>query len=377
MLGHPGAYLHFPWCVKKCPYCDFNSHPLRGDDAQAQFAAYTDALTRDIAAQLEDDEAVFASVFLGGGTPSLFAPGYIGRALAALPLEAGAEVTMEANPGTTEFADFADYLAAGVNRVSLGAQSFDDGMLARLGRIHSAAETHRAFALAREGGVANINLDLMWGLPEQTVAQAVADLEAAIALAPEHLSWYQLTIEAKTEFARRTPILPVEDRLAEMEAEGLALLADAGYERYEISAFARGSQGQDDWRCRHNLNYWRFGDYLGAGAGAHGKRTSRESRVQVSRTTKPSQPRLYLLDSLPTDTTPVEKSALPLEFMMNALRLVGGVDIEVFAARTGGRWADVESTWQALAERKLVEPDRCATTPLGLRYLDTVLAAFV
>ena len=377
MLEQPGAYLHFPWCAKKCPYCDFNSHPLRAEDAQAQFETYTQALTQDVARQLRDEPIAFESVFLGGGTPSLFAAEHIAAALDALPLAAAAEITMEANPGTTEFADFGDYRRAGINRLSLGAQSFNDELLQRLGRIHQAAETHRAVALAREGRIDNLNLDVMWGLPEQTVAQALTDLETAIALRPEHISWYQLTIEPKTEFARRTPVLPVEEHLAEMEREGLALLADAGYARYEVSAFALTSI-DTDWRSRHNLNYWQFGDYLGAGAGAHGKRSWREDgELHIERTAKASQPRLYLADSVATTTSPVTSDARPLEFMMNALRLVEGVPAETFAARTGIAWQDIAPVWDPLVAKGLVEPERCATTALGLRYLDSVLAAFL
>jgi putative oxygen-independent coproporphyrinogen III oxidase len=382
MLDSPGIYVHFPWCVKKCPYCDFNSHPLKSD---TDFNQYASTLLADWRSQADeiDSDVQFKSVFLGGGTPSLFAPEIISTVLSALPL-ANAEVTMEANPGTTEHANFADYRAAGVNRLSIGAQSFSDSQLQRLGRIHAASETTNAFANARAGGFNNINLDLMWGLPQQTVEEALADLHAAIDLAPEHLSWYQLTIEAKTEFAIRTPLLPVEDTLADIERLGLQLLADAGYVRYEVSAFARQQR-----QCQHNLNYWAFGDYIGIGAGAHGKISARDRTQQNQRqpsshlplvpfrTQKASQPRLYLANAKQTTRSVIEPSALAVEFMMNALRLVEGVSRETLQTNTGLQWASVSSTWARLVEQGLVEVDRCATTPQGLRYLDSVVGAFL
>jgi len=386
MLQTPGAYLHFPWCIRKCPYCDFNSHPLRADtgasdpdDAKERlFLGYVDALCEDIRGQ-DFGNIEFASVFLGGGTPSLFAPDHIHKALNALSLSDDAEITMEANPGTTEYADFGAYKAAGVNRLSMGAQSFNDEHLSRLGRIHSAIETTHAFDLARRGGIENINLDLMWGLPQQNVEQALADLETAISLNPEHISWYQLTIEPKTEFAHRTPILPVDDTLASIEREGLARLADAGYERYEVSAYAKTHRaGGPDLRCRHNLNYWRFGDYAGFGAGAHGKLTHFEEQdTLIARTSKASQPRLY--QQTPTDTvhTPIEREARSVEFMMNALRLVHGTSFAEYESHTGLDWQDVSGIWRGLVADGLVHADRCATTPLGLRYLDSVLQRFL
>jgi len=367
------VYTHFPWCVRKCPYCDFNSHPLRQSD---DFSAYTDALLQD----WQDQQALFnladaeiASVFLGGGTPSLFAPEHIHNVLTELPLQAEAEVTMEANPGTTEHAEFEGYLAAGVNRLSVGAQSFDDHQLKSLGRIHQAKETLQAFEQARHAGFSNINLDVMWGLPGQSVDAALTDLEAALALGCEHISWYQLTLEPKTEFYKRPPLLPLDDALADIEKYGLELLAEHGYERYEVSAFAR-----DGRYCRHNLNYWSFGDYVGIGAGAHGKLTTRGSNdVNILRTRKASQPRLYTQDPTVTETHAVTAAERPLEFMMNALRLVGGVSTRTFSKRTGLTWATVAPTWEKLQQQGLVLADRCATTELGLRYLDSVLAEFM
>jgi putative oxygen-independent coproporphyrinogen III oxidase len=365
-------YVHFPWCVAKCPYCDFNSHPLKPD---TDFERYTHALLQDWRSQLNTFtlNQPFNSVFVGGGTPSLLPAELIQEVLQAMPLSATVEITMEANPGTTEYTNFAAYRHAGVNRLSIGAQSFNNSALKQLGRIHQACETEKAFAKARLAGFDNINLDLMWGLPQQTVEDALDDLDAAIALAPEHISWYQLTIEAKTEFARRTPLLPVEDTLAKMESAGLQKLKDAGYLRYEVSAFA-----QDKQFCQHNLNYWSFGDYVGIGAGAHGKLVAPGvSTPGLIRTTKAHQPRLYLADPEATQTSTIPSDQLVVEFMLNALRLVDGVDFSTFSTNTGLPWQAVAHMWEPLVEQGLVRADRCATTPLGLRYLDSVVAEFL
>ncbi|XOV83748.1 MAG: radical SAM family heme chaperone HemW [bacterium] len=372
MLLHPAVYIHFPWCVRKCPYCDFNSHPLREQD---DFNLYTDALVADWQAQQHKYVFTepFHSVFLGGGTPSLFKPEQMAQVLEQLSLTDTAEVTMETNPGTTEHHLLAGYVAVGVNRLSIGAQSFHNDQLAKLGRIHSAQETYAAYEQARQSGFTNINIDLMWGLPEQSVADALADLKAAIALQAEHISWYQLTIEPKTEFAVRTPILPRDSVLAEIEAQGLMLLAEAGYHRYEVSAFARTG-----YRCRHNLNYWSFGDYAGLGAGAHGKISQTDKNtLTIERTQKASQPRLYQASPVTTNVHPVSRTERPLEFMMNVLRLVDGVETDTFSQRTGLDWVVIEDTWRHLVSQGLVKQDRIATTPRGLRYLDSVLAAFL
>ena len=375
-LPGPGLYLHFPWCVKKCPYCDFNSHPLTGSLDEE---GYIRALIRDFQANAAGWR--FATAFLGGGTPSLFSPTAIGKLLDALgpQLEAGAEVTLEANPGALERGAFAGYRQAGVNRLSIGAQSFSNPMLARLGRIHSANAVETAFTEARAAGFDNINLDLIYALPKQSLPEALADLRRAIALQPEHLSWYQLTIEPKTEFARRPPPTPREDLIASMEDEGRALLADAGFARYEVSAYARpGAQ------CRHNLVYWTFGDYVGLGAGAAGKLTpARPSCADglgndgVVRTSKPRQPRLYLQNPTRSTASPIPSQELPGEFMMNALRLVGGLERASFTARTGLPWASVEETWAQTTELGLTQPDRIAATDFGLRHLDRLLQFFL
>ena len=376
MLSNPGLYIHFPWCVKKCPYCDFNSHPLKDDVDQQR---YLDSLQKDWQLQsattfsplantefLEDG---FKTVFFGGGTPSLFKPKHMATLLKHLPIAEDAEVTMEANPGSQEYTDFEYYLTAGVNRLSIGAQSFQNNQLAKLGRVHNSVETVAAVAKARAAGFANINIDLMWGLPGQSLKDALFDLESAIALSPQHISWYQLTIEAKTEFAKRPPLLPIDGILAEIEARGIELLTAQGYYRYEISAYAKESA-----YCRHNINYWSFGDYVGLGAGAHGKVSE---RGQILRTQKASQPRLYQGEPEKTSVQRVTKEQLPLEFMMNALRLIDGTSIETFTEKTGLDWQHIKPQWDRLVAQGLVRADRCSTTELGLRYLDTVLEKFV
>ena len=239
MLAQPGLYVHFPWCVKKCPYCDFNSHPLRETQDQDYQASYHKALQLDWNNQQHHLAEPLNSIFFGGGTPSLFEPQYIEQLTSVFPLAPDCEVTLETNPGTAEYANFNEILAAGINRISFGVQSFNNTHLEQLGRIHNAQETYNAFAAARKAGFSNINLDLMWGLPNQTVEEALHDLRKAIELEPEHISWYQLTIEAKTEYARRPPVLPEEDLLLQIEQGGLNLLELAGYERYEVSAFAK------------------------------------------------------------------------------------------------------------------------------------------
>lgn len=366
MLRDPGLYVHLPWCIRKCPYCDFNSHPIK---PTTDLAAYTQALVSEWRHRSAafSEKPVFASVFFGGGTPSLFNPEHFASLLDELPLAMDAEVTMEANPGTTEHAVFSDYRAAGVNRLSLGAQSFNDAHLGTLGRIHSASEVKAAYHSARDAGYNNINLDLMWGLPGQTVDQALSDLEQALDLAPDHISWYQLTLEPKTEFGARPPILPQEASLATIESEGLARLHDAGFERYEVSAYARSK------RCLHNVNYWQFGDYVGLGAGAHGK----ETFAAPERTQNPHQPRVYLNNPSGGVRHAIAAPELPFEFMLNVLRLRRGVAFEAFVERTGIAWEAIAEVWNTLAEKDLVRPDRIATTDFGYRYLDSVVSEFL
>ncbi len=366
-----GLYVHFPWCVKKCPYCDFNSHPVRGELPEA---AYLEALLRDFEAQLPSvADRRFSSVFFGGGTPSLFSPASIARLIDRLGpmLTADAEVTLEANPGTAEHQDLAGYRHAGVNRLSFGAQSFDNEKLAALGRIHDRGAIFRSFELARAGGFDNINLDLMYGLPGQHRDAALEDLKTAFSLAPEHLSWYQLTLEPKTEFARRPPpALPGDIQLEAMESAGHRLLADAGYARYEVSAYARDGQ-----RCRHNQIYWTFGDYLGIGAGAHGKLTAVDHTIQRRR--KTSQPRLYLNEPTRVEATPIAADDLPGEFMLNALRLVDGVTSECFEATTGLPLSALEPVRGEQIEAGLLRQDRLAATPRGYALLDSLISAYL
>ncbi|MGH8133780.1 MAG: radical SAM family heme chaperone HemW [Steroidobacteraceae bacterium] len=369
-------YVHFPWCVRKCPYCDFNSYTLHGELAQG---TYLERLARDLEAQaplVAGREVV--SVFLGGGTPSLFSPEAIGRVLAAaracLTLGADAEVTLEANPGTIERGAFGEYRAAGVTRVSLGAQSFDAASLAVLGRIHSAAETRRAAQELHAAGLANFNLDLMYGLPAQTCAAAVRDVEEALALSPAHLSHYQLTLEPGTVFAARPPPLPDDDAAAEMLAQCGARLGRAGFAQYEVSAWARPGR-----QCRHNLNYWSFGDYLGVGAGAHGK-VSFPERGQIVRTVQPREPRRYLA-AAPGEFTrrAIAAADLPFEFMLNALRLTAGFAITAFGERTGLDPGSLAAPLASLLARGLLERTPLGYRPsaLGLRFLNDLLLEFM
>ena len=366
MLSSPGLYIHFPWCIKKCPYCDFNSHPIRGAAPQED---YFKAVAKDLAhQQIAFGLKRYKSVFFGGGTPSLASPSYIEKVITATKLDESAEVTLELNPGALEFNNLSELRSAGVNRISMGAQSFDDQHLNTLGRIHNSREILSAYESLRKTGFTNINVDLMWGLPNQTVTEAVRDLKQAIALNPEHISWYQLAIEPKTEFHINRPKLPRESTLGQIEEEGLHLLSDHRYQRYEISAFAK-----DSFECHHNLNYWNFGDYLGVGAGAHGKLTFPN---RVTRTQKPRQPRIYQNNPSETSIINIMQKDLILEFMMNALRLVEGTDWSSFERNTGLHFSDVESTWSKLSNLGLVNPNKCQTTPFGYRNLDSVLERF-
>ena len=364
-------YVHFPWCVRKCPYCDFNSHPLKGTLDES---GYLQALLVDLAVQLETAvETPITSVFFGGGTPSLFSAAAFEAVLQAASshLAADVEITMEANPGTTEHHNFADYRAAGVNRLSIGAQSFDDAQLIKLGRIHNAAETYKSFDAARKAGFENINLDLMYGLIQQTREAALFDLDCALAMQPEHLSWYQLTLEPRTEFAKRPPELSSDIMLEAIEQAGYDRLANAGMHRYEVSAYARpGSQ------CRHNLNYWSFGDYIGIGAGAHGKLT-KNLPCEIVRTTKARQPRLYLADPNQTRHETLDIEQLPIEFMLNALRLTDGVALELFEQRTGLPLDALNPMRERRVSEGLLRSDRLATTRRGFTLLDSLVQDYL
>ncbi len=375
MAAPIAIYVHLPWCVQKCPYCDFNSH---AQPARIPEDDYIAALLADLEGDIDlaAGRAV-GSVFLGGGTPSLFSVNAIAALLgglrARLEFESGAEVTMEANPGTIEHGRFAGYRAAGINRVSLGAQSFDADALKALGRIHGPGEIGAAVAELATAGIANFNLDLMYALPGQTRARAVADLEAALALQPEHLSHYQLTLEPGTAFYHRPPVLPDDELAFEMQQDCQALLAAAGFGQYEVSAYARPGR-----QCRHNLNYWRFGDYLGIGAGAHGKATV---GGMITRTEKPQSPRDYLQRRGVTGAVRrrVPAAELPFEFMLNALRLNEGFTLAGFEEATGLPAATILPRLAELASRRLLaqEGNRYRPTELGFRFLNELQAGFL
>ncbi|MGD2112566.1 MAG: radical SAM family heme chaperone HemW [Gammaproteobacteria bacterium] len=372
-------YLHIPWCVRKCPYCDFNSHEVRDGIPERD---YVSALLADLEQELP---AVWGrpvdSVFFGGGTPSLFSPEGIGRLVgelrARLVLQPGAEITLEANPGSVDRVRFEGFRAAGINRLSIGVQSFQTGLLERIGRIHDRREAIRAAEAAHAAGFDNFNLDLMYGLPGQTEAQALADLRIAVDLEPAHVSWYELTIEPNTRFYRHPPPLPDDALLWTMQKTGGALLARRGYARYEVSAHARTGR-----ECRHNLNYWRFGDYLGIGAGAHGKLTDTAHQC-IRRSAKLRHPRDYLA----ARGTGVYHSAqqtlaaqdVVLEFLMNALRLERGFRADEYVARTGLPLASLEpGLGRALDTGLLVSTDdRWCTSEQGQRYLNDLLQYWI
>ena len=370
-------YVHLPWCLVKCPYCDFNSHAVRGA-APPPEDAYVDALIADLEAELPAvwGRAV-SSVFFGGGTPSLFSAAALERLLSALrarlQILPDAEITLEANPGSFEQDKFGAFRAAGINRLSIGIQSFDDARLAALGRVHDAAEARRALAIARAAGFEAINLDLMYGLPGQDLRGALADLDAAIELAPEHLSWYQLNIEPNTLFHARPPALPDDDRIADMQDAGGARLAAAGFEQYETSAWAQPGQ-----RCRHNLNYWTFGDYLGIGAGAHQKLTDCAAGA-IRRRHKQRQPAAYLRGEYLGGESTVAADELVFEFMLNALRLCEGFPAALFAERTGLPLGAALPGLQAAEARGLIERDHLHIRPseLGQRFLNDLQALFL
>jgi putative oxygen-independent coproporphyrinogen III oxidase len=382
LLPPLSLYVHFPWCVRKCPYCDFNSHALHGALPEGQ---YVESLLRDLALQTGCAQGrELQSIFLGGGTPSLFSPAVLARLLAGVrelfALPAGVEVTLEANPGTIERGRFADYRAAGITRVSLGAQSFDPEQLERLGRIHTAADTERAVEELHAAGLTNFNLDLMYGLPQQSVAQALTDIERALALQPAHISHYQLTLEPGTIFAGRPPSgMPDTDGCADMQLACQQRLAAAQYTQYEVSAYASAGA-----RCRHNLNYWRFGDYLGIGAGAHGK-CSRvgHGRLLIERSVRLREPRRYLAclddDGAGIEWRALAMSELPFEYLLNALRLNDGFEEQEFEQRTGLAFAVVGAELARARQRGLMERSgtRWRASTRGFNFLNDLLAEFL
>ena len=369
-------YVHLPWCVRKCPYCDFNSH--RAPRAIPQ-EGYADALLADLRADLDLVAGRSVdTVFLGGGTPSLFGAPAIGRILRGLRHELDfapqAEVTLEANPGTVEHGRFEEYAQAGVNRISLGAQSFDSRCLAAIGRIHSPADTFAAVRELGRAGIDNFNLDLMYGLPGQTVDGAYDDLQSALALEPAHLSRYQLTLEPGTPFHRRPPDLPPEDAVADMYHAGHALLGQAGFCRYEISAYAKTGR-----QCRHNLAYWTFGDYLGLGAGAHGKLTTPGGIVRTERSRNPLAYMTRVAAGTAASRRFVPPDDLPFEYMLNALRLAAGFTFDDFERSTGLPADTVSPTLASLAGRGLLHLSgrQVRPTALGFDFLNDLQSAFL
>jgi oxygen-independent coproporphyrinogen-3 oxidase len=369
-------YIHIPWCVRKCPYCDFNSHAARGELPEVDYVA---ALLEDLDTELPDVQGrTIDTIFIGGGTPSLFSAAAIQQILAGVaartPLSAQAEITMEANPGTFEQERFAGFRAAGVNRLSIGIQSFSDAQLKALGRIHNADEAYRAVASARAIGFDNINLDLMHGLPQQDLAGAMLDLDTALSLQPDHLSWYQLTIEPNTEFNARPPNLPVDEVLWEIQEHGQDKLAAAGFAQYEVSAYAR-----DGRQAAHNLNYWAFGDYIGIGAGAHGKLT-RPADNRIMRRWKQRQPAAYMdvTKRLGAENA-IAQDELAFEFMLNALRLVDGVPLRLLQARAGISPDSIRVQLDRAIQQGLLQDDPAHIRPThqGRLFLNNLLEMFL
>ncbi len=372
-------YVHFPWCVKKCPYCDFNSHTTRGSDTAIPEEAWLDAVTADLQAALPQvwGRRVH-SVFIGGGTPSLMSAAVLDRLLTAirmlLALDPLAEITLEANPGTVEAGRFRDYRAAGVNRLSLGIQSFDDAMLERIGRIHGGDEARRAIDIAT-AHFERVNLDLMYALPEQTLDAALADVDTALGFGVRHLSCYHLTLEPNTPFAHRPPPLPDADLAADMQDAIEARLGEAGFVHYETSAFAHAHE-----QSRHNLNYWSFGDYLGIGPGAHGKLSSHEG---IRREMRHKHPGRYLEGAARGDfvqeAREVSVTELPFEFMMNTLRLTDGFAPGLFASRTGIALEAIATELEVARARGLLEQsgDRIRPTRRGRHFLNDLLQVFL
>ena len=360
-------YIHFPWCVRKCPYCDFNSHESKGD---IPFVDYVDTLIRDLDHELATEQRnSLVSIFMGGGTPSLFPDSEIDRLLNAISDRidlSGSEITLEANPGTFDQSHFDGYRRAGVNRISIGAQSFSPIALEKLGRKHAPEEIERAFEGARNAGFTRINLDLMHGLPGQNLEDAMHDLERAIRLEPEHLSWYQLTIEPNTVFYKRPPELPVEDTLAEITIAGQERLKTEGYMQYETSAYCRDSE-----QALHNLNYWQFGDYLGIGAGAHGKVTRDGKVIRSSKTRMPAD---YLREPA-ANRNIVAQNELVLEFLMNALRLTDGFDLDLFESRTGLERHALDNFQEKALHKGLITPTTESVIPTerGRIFLNELL----
>ncbi|WP_340614651.1 radical SAM family heme chaperone HemW [Xenorhabdus thailandensis] len=367
-------YIHIPWCVQKCPYCDFNSHALKGDVPHQE---YVDHLLADLHVDLPmiGDREV-STIFIGGGTPSLLSAEGMQRLLdgvrAALPISPQAEITMEANPGTVEADRFSAYQQAGINRISIGVQSFGSDKLIRLGRIHGPEEAKRAAKLANGLGLRSFNLDLMHGLPNQTLKEALNDLRQAIELSPPHLSWYQLTIEPNTSFGSRPPVLPDDDALWDIFSQGHQLLTEAGYQQYETSAYAKPG-----YQCQHNLNYWRFGDYLGIGCGAHGKISFADGRIL--RTVKTKHPRGYMQGRYLDQQNQVDNADRPFEFFMNRFRLLESMPRQDFSDFTGLPESVIHPQIdEALSKGYITESDtHWQITKHGKLFLNSLLELFL
>jgi oxygen-independent coproporphyrinogen-3 oxidase len=377
---HPvplSLYVHMPWCVQKCPYCDFNSHALRDSLPEEQ---YIQQLLNDLR---QDAPLVrgrpLVSIFFGGGTPSLFSPRAISSFLLQvqelLPFSEGIEITLEANPGTLEHHDWQEYQFAGINRMSIGVQSFQDHLLKRLGRVHSSEEAYRAIQYIKQAGFRSLNLDLMYGLPDQTQAEAIADIERAMSLQLPHLSWYQLTLEPNTAFYIQPPRLPDDESIWAMQQEVLPRLNAAGYQQYEISAYAQTGK-----ECQHNLNYWLYGDYLGVGAGAHSKITDLREQV-VYRSYKTPHPKHYLraTERFAASHKQVQLSELPFEFMLNALRLYQDIYMPWFTERTGLPMSFIENRLAEAIQRGFLEyqDPYLRTTDLGKRFYNDLVQIFL
>lgn len=368
-------YIHFPWCVQKCPYCDFNSHTLKN---QLPEKNYIDALLQDFYHDLPSTPSrPLTSIFLGGGTPSLFSGIELKRLLNeianTISFKPNIEITLEANPGTFEQEKFSAYRKAGINRLSLGCQSFNNEKLQLLGRIHGDTEAIHATQCAKKAGFDNINIDLMFGLPKQTVEEAITDLEIAISLKPQHISWYQLTLEPNTLFYHQKPTLPQDDELSAMYEQGQQLLAQAGFQQYEISAYA-----QNNRQAVHNLNYWTFGDYLGIGAGAHSKITQAAGYIQ--RTVKRKQPTDYLKHEhkiLETHTVALEQ--IPFEFMLNALRLNEALHLDLFVKQTGLSIDILEPYLENAIQKNFIfiRDNKLYKTELGTRFVNDLMSEFL
>ncbi len=370
-------YVHIPWCIQKCPYCDFNSHTLKG---KLQESLYIDALLNDLQYDLQwfgCQQPVLESVFIGGGTPSLFSPDSLEQLINGIRqqivLSDNVEITMEANPGTFESSKFAEFNALGVNRLSIGIQSFNDQHLKTLGRIHSASEALKAVAIAFKAGFDNINLDLMFGLPGQQQSEAIEDIKTAIKLNPTHISFYQLTLEANTYFHKFPPKLPEDDAIFLTQKSCQRLLQEHGYQQYEVSAY-----GKENFTCRHNINYWHFGDYLGIGAGAHGK-ISQSLPDKILRTVKFKNPEQYVRNPQASQECFIQAGELPLEFMMNQLRLKRGFSLDHYRSATGLNSDTLEPALSNCVNEGLlfVHNDCYRCTNKGWDFLDIILEKFI